>query len=392
MKKLAAIVAAALFCGCAAPSVKLKVTVPAKTRIIGVRGVAVGGFKAENLDAWQANADGNGWNKHRLPQSDLQAISDGVKNDLLGKLAETPFYSVMDLEGQEKIYDMDGLAGLVGKPTFKPGTVDALIFGRCWVGYLEADGEKHEKVTLEDWDYRGQTPRITQSREELVTSDYKTASAVLIVQYTAVRFRPRLEILFVTTTVQSLRQDEGGGIVISRTRGGPLGAIMGVLGGGGKREGKTESTGTKPAGGTVPLALEAFSYLSHEAATGFVEQISPTTTEIEIEIADGDKTSSNLIRAGAYREASRHLRSITEGGKQGTKKYSKPEDKAADLYNLGLAWEAQGPAYYEDAILAYRKSVEADPETILYASGLGRIARLLEGTNLIEMQKGARNE
>lgn len=392
MKRIATVIAAALLAGCAAPTVRLKVTVPAKTRIVGVRGVAVGGFKAENLDAWQADAEGNGWNRHRLPASDLSAIADGVKNDLLGKLAETPFYSVMDLEGQEKIYDMDGLAGLVGKPSFKPGAVDALIFGRCWVGYLEADGERHEKVTLEDWDYRGQVPRMTQSREELVSSDYKTASAVLIVQYTAIRFRPRLEILFVTTTVQSLRQDEGGGVVISRTRGGPIGMLMGALGGGGKREGKTETTGSKPAGGTVPLALEVFSYLSHEAAEGFVEQISPTTNEIEIEIADGDATAANLIRAGAYREASRLLRLVTEGARPGTKKYSKPEDKAADLYNLGLAWEAQGPAYYEDAILAYRKSVEADPETLLYASGLGRIARLLEGTSVIEMQKEGRNE
>ena len=390
MKKLTVLLSAAMLCGCAVDSVKLRVTVPAKTRIVGVRGVAVGGFKAENLDAWQANAEGAGWNRHRLPGSDLRAISDGVKNDLLGKLAETPFYSVMDLEGQEKIFDMDGLAGLVGQPTFKPGTVDALIFGRCWVGYLEADGVKHEKVTLEDWDYRGQEARITASREELVASDYKTASAVLVVQYTAVRFRPRLEILFVTTTVQSLRQDEGGGIVISKTRGGAFG-LGGGFGGGG-REGKSESTGSKPAGGTVPLALEVFSYLSHEAANGFVEQISPTTTEIEIEVADGDKTAANLIRAGAYREASRLLRQITQNQKQGTRAYKKAEDRAPDLYNLGLAWEAQGPAYYEDAIIAYRKAVESDPETVFFASGLGRIARLLEGTNLIELQKGARNE
>ncbi|MEK7469785.1 MAG: tetratricopeptide repeat protein [Planctomycetota bacterium] len=381
----------ALLCGCAAPTLTLRVTVPAKTRIVGVRGVAVGGFKAENLDAWQANAEGAGWNKHRLPESDLRAISDGVKNDLLGKLAETPFYSVMDLEGQEKIFDMDGLAGLVGQPTFKPGTVDALIFGRCWVGYLEADGVKHEKVTLEDWDYRSQVPRITASREELVTSDYKTASAVLVVQYTAVRFHPRLEILFVTTTVQSLRQDEGGGIVINKTRGGPLG-MLGMLGGGGSREGKSESSGSKPAGGTVPLALEVFSYLSHEAANGFVEQISPTTREVQIELAEGDKTAANLIRAGAYREASRLLRQITEDKKKGTLAYKKVEDRAPDLYNLGLSWEAQGPAFYEDAIVAYRKAVEADPETVFFASGLGRIARLMEGTNLIEMQKGARNE
>ncbi|MCE9582715.1 MAG: hypothetical protein K8T20_09500 [Planctomycetes bacterium] len=391
MKKLATIAVVVLLCGCAAETVSLKVTVPAKTKIVGVRGVAVGGFKAENMDAWQANAEGAGWNKHRLPGSELRAISDGVKNDLLGKLAETPFYSVVDLEGQDKIYDMDGLAGLVGKPTFKPGVVDALIFGRCWVGYLEADGEKREKVTLEDWDYRGKAPRIMTSREEMVTSDYKTASAVLVVQYTAVRFRPRLEILFVTTTVQSLRQDEGGGIVESTTRGGVLG-ILNAFGGSGKQEGKTETKGTKPSGGTVPLALEAFSYLSHEAANAFVEQISPTTTEIQVEIADGDKTSGNLIRAGAYVEASRRLRMITQGGKEGTKKYSKPEDKAPDLYNLGLAFEAQGPAFYEDAVLAYRKAVEADTEKELFASGLGRIARLLEGTNLIEMQKGARNE
>ncbi|NUN47619.1 MAG: hypothetical protein HUU15_02150 [Candidatus Brocadiae bacterium] len=387
---LAMVLAAVATAGCASPRVSLTVVVPAKTRVVGVRGIAVGGFKAENLDVWAADAHGAAWNRREFPRSELAAISDGVKNDLLNSLAETPFYSIVDIEGMDRIYDMDGLAGLVGKPTFKPGAVDALLFGRCWVGYLEVSGDRHETTNLEHWDYRGQQAKLVTSREELVVSDTRSASAVLIVQYTAIRIQPRLEILFVTTTIQSLRQDEGGGVVIQRMRGGPIGALMGglgALGRGGRVEGKTESAGGKPSGGTVPLALEAFSWLSHEAAQQFVEQISPTTTEYQVIIADGDETSGNLIRAGAYREASLRLREITEGKRVGSVGYKEPKDKAPDYYNLGLAYEAQGPAWFEDSVQAYRRAVEADPETIEHAEGLGRIARLLEGTNLIELQR-----
>ncbi|MBI2921138.1 MAG: hypothetical protein HYY18_08650 [Planctomycetes bacterium] len=392
MRLLTVAVAALALAGCAAETVKLKVVVPAKTRIVGVRGVAIGGFKVENIDAAVVSAQGGGWNGRKLPQRDLDAIGDGAKADLMNALAETPYYTIVDLEGMEKLYDMNDLAGLVGKPTFKPGAVDALIFGRIWVGYLEADGIKHEKQTLEHWNYRGQQAQLLRSWEELVQSNYKTSSAVLIAQYTAVRLQPRLEVMLVTTSIQSLRQDEGGGVVVRTTRGGPLGALMalGGLGGGGRKEGKTESKGEKPGGGTVPLALEAFSWLSHEGSREFVGSISPTTTEYEIEIAKGDETSINLIKAGAYREASRRLREIVKGVKPGSVTYKEEKDRAGDLFNLGLAYEAQGPGYFQDAILHYRKSVEADPETIMYASGLGRIARLIEGTSLLELQKAER--
>jgi PleD family two-component response regulator len=91
----------------------------------------------------------------------------------------------------------------------------------------------------------------------------------------------------------------------------------------------------------VPLALEAFSWLSHEAAQQFVEQISPTKTEYQVIVADGDETSSNLIRAGAYREASLRLREITEGKRAGSVAFKEPKDKAADYHNLGLAYETR---------------------------------------------------
>jgi hypothetical protein len=380
---LAAVGALVALAGCAAERVKLRVVVPSKTKVVGVKGIAIGGFKAENLDAWRAESGGGGgWSRSRLPDGELSAIAAGVKNDLMGALAETPHYAIVDIEGMDAIYDMDDLAGLVGKPTFKPGEVDALVFGRCWVGYLEAGGERIEKHTLEHWTYRQNPAQLVGAREELVRSDYRTASAVLVVQYTAIRIKPRLEILFVTTTAQSLRQDEGGGVVVSTTRGG-LGFLMG-LGRGGASEGKTETAGGKPAGGTVPLPLEAFSYLSHEAAIAFVEQISPTTAEYELEIADGDETAQNLLKAGAYREASRRLAEITKGSKPGTVKYRTEKDRAPDLFNLGLAYEAQGPLYYEDAVLAYKQAVEADPEEAEYATGLGRIESFIEGRMAIE--------
>jgi hypothetical protein len=381
------LIASVALAGCAAPTVHLKMTVPARTRIVGVRGVAVAGFSAESLDGTYASADGGSWSRRPVGKKDLDSVALTVKNDLMGTLAETPHYNLIDMEGMESIYRMEDLAGLVGKPTFKPGDVDALIFGRVWVGYLEADGTKHEKQTLEHWNYRGQQPQLVSQREILVQSAYKQASAVLVVQYTMVRLQPRLEIVLVHTSIESLRQDEGGGIRVSKTRGGPLGLLtggIGAMGGGGRKEGKTETAGEKPSGGTVPLALESFTYLAHEACRDFVESISPTTKEYDLELADGDEEALVLIRANAYREASRKLSERVKG------LYKNPTDVAADYFNLGIAYEAQGPAWYLDAIEAYRKAVENDPEKEFYATGLGRIARLLEGTSLLELQRSER--
>ncbi len=57
---------------------------------------------------------------------------------------------------------------------------------------------------------------------------------------------------------------------------------------------------------------------------------------------------------------------------------SPTKERAPDLYNLGLAYEALGePALLEAALVFYRKALDFDPENEDYAAGIGRVESLM---------------
>ncbi len=87
----------------------------------------------------------------------------------------------------------------------------------------------------------------------------------------------------------------------------------------------------------------------------------------------GDIQGKLLVEAGAYEMAIERLQDVTKTIKL-----------PADLYNLGLAFEAIGE--YGLANTLYTDAWEKDKTNLLYAQGLGRLEKVLRENALISQQ------
>jgi tetratricopeptide (TPR) repeat protein len=382
------LLASLLLSSCALPKrLALKVIKPAAVKIAGVKTVAIGGFDVQNLDGLVAAAGEQPWQLKALPPAALEVLAADFKSDLLDALAQVPHYRLIDVTDYNRVFDMRGLSGLAGKPTFNPGDAQAVIFGKAWVAYYELSGVEFAKESMAHWDLRGDAPRKISERDEIVQYPYRKISGAVVLQYTMVRLYPRLEVMAVVTVGKNFRQQEGGG-EDTRTAYDSFG-LLGALFGGSKRQVGTGEV-AQEGGGVAPMPMEVFSALSKEVVKDFVSRITPTEETLSIPVAEqGDVLSKNMIYGGAYDSAMARLLDIISGKVQGSLEYKEPRDRWADLHNLGLCYEAQGPAYYLDALLQYERALETDPPNPMVAHAIGRISRLLEDTGLLEIQRSA---
>jgi hypothetical protein len=105
-------------------------------------------------------------------------------------------------------------------------------------------------------------------------------------------------------------------------------------------------------GNGAPTITEVKAIQFKQLAKMFYEDISPTTTEVPGELDNrGDKMAYNLLAEGALPWAEVRLRKV---GKEG-----KPEQQAANLYNLGVCWEAQGMS--SEAAVKYKAALDLEP-------------------------------
>ena len=105
-------------------------------------------------------------------------------------------------------------------------------------------------------------------------------------------------------------------------------------------------------GSGAPTVTEVKAIQFKKLARMFYEDISPTTVEVAGTLDDrGDRMAYNLLAEGALPWAEQRLRKI---GKEG-----KPAQQAANLYNLGVCWEAQGMA--SDAVVKYKAALDMEP-------------------------------
>ena len=87
------------------------------------------------------------------------------------------------------------------------------------------------------------------------------------------------------------------------------------------------------------------------------EDISSSVTEQAATLDNrGDKLSYNLLAEGAIPWAERRLMKIQREGD--------PKQQAANLYNLGLCWEAQGMA--AEAVTKYKAALDIGPGNGLF--------------------------
>ncbi len=110
----------------------------------------------------------------------------------------------------------------------------------------------------------------------------------------------------------------------------------------------------------------------------FLRTISPYKSKIDAEIASGgNEKAEEKLEKGRYKEA---------------KKILKKAKEPADLYNLGLAYEATASTIedYEDALYYYGQALDKSPGTRLYAQGIGRMEFQLRVANRLKKQQQIR--
>ncbi|MEK7469786.1 MAG: tetratricopeptide repeat protein [Planctomycetota bacterium] len=105
-------------------------------------------------------------------------------------------------------------------------------------------------------------------------------------------------------------------------------------------------------GNGAPTLTEVKAIQFKQLARMFYEDISPSTSEVPGELDNrGDKMAYNLLAEGALPWAEVRLRKV---GKEG-----KPVEQAANLYNLGVCWEAQGMS--SEAVVKYKAALDMEP-------------------------------
>lgn len=105
--------------------------------------------------------------------------------------------------------------------------------------------------------------------------------------------------------------------------------------------------------------LEVRSRLAREIADQFVQQISQTTEEKNLEVAAGDGTAVTFMKGNAFELAINRLETI--------------DRSEADAYNLGLCYESVGE--YRQALVYYQEALDKDPGNKSYQEAISRIGR-----------------
>jgi len=110
-------------------------------------------------------------------------------------------------------------------------------------------------------------------------------------------------------------------------------------------------------GNGAPTLTEVKAIQFKKLAEQFFKDICPSTKEVNVQLdSRGDKMAYNLLAEGAFPWAEMRLRKIGGAGK--------PEEQAANLYNLGISWEAQG--LVAEAVTKYKAALDIEPGNGLF--------------------------
>jgi tetratricopeptide (TPR) repeat protein len=109
--------------------------------------------------------------------------------------------------------------------------------------------------------------------------------------------------------------------------------------------------------------------LISKTLTEFIRTISPYKSRVSVEIASGrNKVAIENIEQGRFEDA---------------KGFLENSEDPADIYNLGLTYEATARSMedYEDALYFYSRALDLSPDKKLYAQGVGRMELQLRLAN-----------
>ncbi|MCE9582716.1 MAG: hypothetical protein K8T20_09505 [Planctomycetes bacterium] len=323
LKAAAVAVAVAAFAGCRTPQVSLQVRRPPTLEMPSVKVLAV---------------------------DDFEAATKG--DDAIARYVRDQFIAIINKEGAIQAMTLPEAREKAAKEGLK---IEAVLRGRVWADFAHLKGLREPVVTSDVvW---AKTDKgiayIAETHDKLATTEYEVVKAFVSVQLNLVQLSGPEE-----KTIAAL---SGGRGWRERIGGGPI-TTMDLW------SGRAEAS----AGRGVRDREQLLRVSADRAVGEFVKAISPHKETIQAVVAKGgDSTAAGMIKAGQYEQA---IQRLEPGLKSATK------ERAPDLYNLGLAYEAMGnPGLLEAAVLFYRQALDFDPENEDYAAGLGRVELLMRG-------------
>ena len=348
--------------GCASKTQKILVLKPAEIETKGIKKVAVGKFELAYVnESYKEERDGV-WETRRLKLTTKQkeAVSQQVRARVINALGLTPYFSLVYTDEFTKLENDSSLQTMISSQGYKSKNVDAVINGKIWIDLQKTDSSEVHKSSME-YAQGGGENSLKVSVEKLIWWPFKSMRGNLTLEIKLTRINPTS---VVALTVDSRKFShrvgnrpqtitgylEAGSDLISSQ----LSDISGI-----------ESSGLEHADEVMPSFDQLIAELSSSIATNFIRSVAVTERYVAYTVAkDGDKKAVLLVEAGAYEMAIERLQNITAKTPQ-----------AADLYNLGLSFEAIGE--YGIAANTYREAIKLKPDKLLYAQGAGRVERLL---------------
>lgn len=352
--------------GCA-PKVQILVQSPAEISTKGIKNVAIGSFEVVMLDqTTQIERDGK-WQAKQISVSPAQKrqIAKQVRANIVNVLGASSYFSLVYTDEFEGLKNDAALQGLISAEGYKSRQIDGVINGKIWIQMQKTDGSDIDKADM-TYVQGGSAQGVDVSVQKLLWWPYKSMRGNLTMEIKLTRLTPT-RVVAISTDSRTFSHRVGGapaGILEKMTS--ATASLADALE---SKEGAIENSDA-----VFPSFEQLISDLSTSIATSLVRRVAVTEKWVEYPIASGgDIQGKLLVEAGAYEMAIERLQEVTKNLKM-----------PADLYNLGLAFEAIGE--YGLANTFYTDAWEKDKTNLLYAQGLGRLEKVLRENALISQQ------
>ena len=317
----AVVFAAAILAGCKTPTASLQVKRPPTLELPSVKVLAVDNFEAATKGD--------------------EAIAEYVKEAFIAAINHEGAIQAMDFKAAREKAASEGLK------------IEAILRGRVWTDFVDLKGLQSPLISSDvTWAETDKGVKyIAEVRDKIDYQSYEIVKAFVNVQLNLVQVSGAEE-----KTIAAL---SGGRGYREQIGGGPVRVIDLWTG------------NAEAAAAPGERSRDALLRVSADRAVAeFTRAISPHTETINAVIAKGgDGSAVGMIRQGQYRDV---IQKLEPGLKNPT------EDRAPDLYNLALCYEALGdPDLLDVAISFYRKALDFDPENEDYAAGIGRCEAMM---------------
>jgi hypothetical protein len=366
---------------CAQKAPELRVLRPAEIDTTDIRRVAIGVFEVGTLNERYVSERDGVWEERsaQLSPAEQQSIARAVRARVVNQLTTVPYFEVAFTDEFATLENDAVLQQLIVSEGYATQDVDAVLSGKIWIDADRTDGVELGKASLEYYQppARGQKgPGEKLTVQQLAWWPYKMLSGTLVLELKLTRLSPTG---VVATDLITRRYAH-------KIGGSPAGALEQVQAGIRSLQGllasQQEDDSSQEVENTdevLPPFTAMIAEMASSTSADFVKRVSITEMNVSHPIAaGGDERARLLIQNGAYETALERLQQRTANN-----------PNPADLYNLGLCFEALGD--YGLALTNYREAHQRDQTNLTYAQGIGRIETLQRQSPQLRTQLQSRN-